>query len=742
MKDTRAETDSRIVIDRHLREAGWDIEDKTQVSTEEAAADGRADYLLKDSQGRPLAVIEAKRFSKEPNLAQDQAKAYAESISSPFIFLANGEIIYFWDYKHDHSRLVDTFYSREDLQRRFQLQKITKPLDSIELPNKFIYLNEELSARPYQVEAIKSVDKAITDGKRRMLIEMATGTGKTLTIAMIMRRLFEAGLIQRVLFLVDRKQLAEQTKDVFQEYLKDYPSKVWYGGKAKEFGQIVIGTLPTIASQLERFSPGHFDLVVTDECHRSIYNIYRDLLNHFDSLQIGMTATPNLGHYEYVNEKEKRLVRNTYEFYKCWNNATQTGESTFAYGIVDAIKDGFLASYEIYLAKSRITIEGVTYDGVDYKPSELERTITIESRNKLMVQEFAEMEKQRAGDHLRKTIVFAVTKNHAAQLKRHFDEVFSEHHGNYAQIITSDSINPGQILKDFQKQEFPVCLISVGMLDTGIDAPNVENLIMMRPTASAILYQQMRGRGARKDPKIGKETFLIYDFVGNAEKFNDPMLEDAIPGEKALPRVLAEQIDDEEKRYKKDFVTVKEHEMTDEITERQLIHIGPEGMSIDRQNYKRAFEDTVKKMEKEDVVAKIVADEEVDESEIGQLEKRLNSPDYYFNEDNLQEAFEQPSGSLPDFIKAVFGKYKFPTKRERINKTYDSWLRQKEFTPEQIILLSQLKNRFIAGDNEINADDFNKPPLREQGGIQKAVALFGEKGLRQALNELNETVLL
>lgn len=742
MDKLHKETDARMVIDRLLREAGWNIEDKNQVSTEEAAADGRADYLLKDTQSRPLAIVEAKRFSVDPNRAQDQAKEYAKSIAAPFIFLANGEILYFWDYKNDSARLVDSFYSRADLVRRFQLQRITKPIDSIKLPDRFIYLNEEIIVRPYQIDAIKAIDKAISGGKRRMLIEMATGTGKTLTIAMIMKRLFEAGLVQRVLFLVDRKQLAEQAKDVLVEYLKDYPAKVWYGGKAKELGQIVIGTLPTIASQLERFSPGHFDLVVTDECHRSIYNIYRDLLNHFDALHIGMTATPNLGYYTFVNEKEKRLVRNTYEFYKCWNHATKTGEPTYAYGIVDAIKDGWLASYEIYLAKSRITIEGVTYEDIDYKPSELERTITIESRNKLMVQEFAEMEKQRGDDHLRKTIVFAVTKNHAAQLKRHFDEVFSGYHGDYARIITSDSPNPDQIINDFKKQKFPVCLISVGMLDTGIDAPSVENLVMMRPTASAILYQQMRGRGSRKDPKIGKETFLIYDFVGNAERFNDPMLENAVPGEKALPRQLAEEIEKEEAKYKKEFVTVKESEMSDEMAQREFIHVGPEGMAVDRQNYKKAFQETVRKLENEEVIQKIVDDKEIGSDEVGQLEGRLNSPKYYFNEDNLQEAFGEPSGSLPDFIKAALGKYTFPTKKQRVDKNFDSWLRQKEFTPEQITLLALLKNRFAAGDNEITAEDFTKPPLREQGGIQKAVALFGENGLRHALNEMNETVLI
>ncbi len=736
-----SEADSRMIIDRMLREAGWAIEDKSQVSTEEGAADGRADYILKDERSRPLAVVEAKRYSIDPNLAQQQAKAYAESISAPYIFLANGNILYFWDYKNDSARLIDSFYSREDLTRKYALSQQTVLLDSIPLLTKFFYQNDELNVRPYQKDAIKAVDQGIKQGKRRMLIEMATGTGKTLTIAMIMKRLFEAGIAQRVLFLVDRKQLAEQTNEVFVEFLKDYPSKVWYGGKAKELGQIVVGTLPTIDSQLKRFSPGHFDLVVTDECHRSIYNVYRNTLNHFDALHIGLTATPNLGHYQFVNDKEKKLVRNTYEFYKCWNHASQTGEPVFSYDIVQGIKDGWLANYEIYLAKSRITIEGVHFEGEDYKPSELERTITIESRNKLMVQELKEAEAQRGGDHLRKTILFAVTKNHAAQLKRHFDEVFSEYKGNYAQIITSDSPNPQQILLDFKKQAFPVCLISVGMLDTGIDAPNVENIVMMRPTVSVVLYQQMRGRGARKDSKIGKEKFRIYDFVGNAEKFNDPMLENAIPGEKTLPLHLTKQIEKEEEMRKREFKVVKEHEMSDEMSVRQMILVGPEGMAIDRKKYRDKFKEALQDLKNDEVVQKIIKDKELEQAEVEKLSKKLNSPEFFFNEENLKEAYDQPAGSLIDFVRETFGRYTFPTKKERVNKNFDSWLRQKGFTPEQILLLSQLKNRFIAGDMEITPEDFTKPPLREQGGIQRAISLFGERELKQILNELNETVL-
>ncbi len=736
------ESDSRIVIDRLLREAGWNIEDKTQVSTEEPAADGRADYLLMDSRSRPLAIVEAKKFSVNPNLAQEQAREYAKSIDAPYIFLSNGETIFFWDYKNSSARQVDSFYSRDDLERRNVLSKQIKPLEDAPIPDKFFYFNNEVKVRPYQKEAIQAVDKAISKGKRRMLIEMATGTGKTLTIGMILKRLFEAGVAQRVLFLVDRKNLAEQAKDSLAEYLKGYEPKVWYGGKPKELGRIVIGTLPTIASQLERFSPGHFDIVITDECHRSIYNLYRNLLNHFDALHIGLTATPNLGHYEFVNEKEKKLVRNTYEFYDCWNHASKSGEPTFAYDIIDGIKDGFLAKYDIYLAKTRITVEGVNYDGVDYKPSDLERKITIRSRNRLMVEEFRLHEAQRGGDHPRKTLVFAVTKNHAAQLKEHFDAVFPEFKGEYAKVITSDTVNSDQILADFKKQPLPICLISVGMLDTGVDAPNVENIVMMRPTISVILYQQIRGRGSRLDPRINKNSFLVYDFVDNASRFNDPMLADAVPGEKMLPADFTKLVEEERKRKPFDFIIVPEDKLSDEITSRETINIGPEGMAIDRRTYTEKFAQTIKSMETEPVVKKILDDKVLTGEEIQKLVEKLNAPEFYFNQENLQEAYKEPAGSIVDFIKAVLGKYKFPTKKERVEDAYTSWLRQKNFSPEQTKLLVQLKDRFVAGDTEITAEDFTKQPFSSQGGIGYALSIFGEEKLKETLEELNQTVLI
>ena len=225
---TFSEADARIIVDRLLREAGWDIEDKNQVTTEESIKDGRADYLLLDNRSRPLAVVETKRFSKDPYTAKEQAEIYAKELFAPFIFLSNGTDTYFWDYDKSDARLVDSFFSRFDLERIATLRKYQKPLSTIPIPDKFFFRGSEITVRPYQKEALQTIDKAIEENKRRLLIEMATGTGKTLVAAMMIKRLFQAGLVERVLFLVDRIELANQAKETFDDYLSEYPSIVLY----------------------------------------------------------------------------------------------------------------------------------------------------------------------------------------------------------------------------------------------------------------------------------------------------------------------------------------------------------------------------------------------------------------------------------------------------------------------------------------------------------------------------------
>jgi len=375
MQHMSTEADARMLIDRLLEQAGWCITNKAQVSTEEAAADGRADYLLKDTRSRPLAVLEAKRFAVDPYSAKEQAKAYALTLKAPFVILSNGQEHYFWDYTDGDARPVMGVPSQADLERRANIKvhrkgDIRQSLSLQPLPHRFDFKGEEVEARPYQLECLQKADDALIAGRRRMLFEMATGTGKTLTIAMLMKRWLQTAIISRVLFLVDRIELAKQAKETFDEYLRDWPTTILYGGKRSLEGQIVVGTLDTIASQLggNGFGHGYFDLVVTDECHRSIYNTHRATLGHFDAIHIGLTATPNPGELHVISEHERRLIRNTYIFFDCWDAVKKEGRPTFEYGIQRGINDGYLSKYRIYHAESVLTYDGAEWEGEEIKP--------------------------------------------------------------------------------------------------------------------------------------------------------------------------------------------------------------------------------------------------------------------------------------------------------------------------------------------------------------------------------------
>jgi len=732
--NTSSEADARIVVDRLLREAGWDIEDKNQVTTEESIKDGRADYLLLDSRSRPLAVVETKRFSKDPYTAKGQAEIYAKELRAPFIFLSNGTDTYFWDYNQSDARLVDSFFSRFDLERISTLRKYKKPLSTIPIPDKFFFKGNEITARPYQKEALQAIDKALEQNKRRLLVEMATGTGKTLVAAMMIKRLFQAGLVERVLFLVDRIELANQAKETFDDYLSEYPSIVLYGGKRSKEGQIVIGTLPTIQSQIDAFTSGYFDLVVTDECHRSIYSIYRSLLLHFDAIHVGLTATPS-----------NLIDRNTYEFFSCWNPLTRKGEPTFIYGIRQGINDGFLAPYKVYHARSKISLEGIKWQGEDYEPQDLERTISVEDRNKLFVQEFKENEEKNSGDHPKKTIVFAITKKHAAQLTRFFNELYPEYKGKYAEIITTDTFDPQRAIKRFKKEPLPVIAVSVAMLDTGFDYPAVENLMMCRPTRSPIFYQQMRGRGSRLCAGIGKKEFLIYDFVGNAEYFNDegydPFEQKKVATRRPIEEVEKETTEEEiPEQIVRQFITIPLGQVHDEWVEKRYIEFGPEGEKVDAREYKDKFAEEVKKLsDTNKIVIKLKQQKDVTDEEIQELSQLLNHPEYFFNENNLRQAYDQPTGSLVDFVKSALGIHKFPTKEERVSRAFDAWIIQKNFIPEQVRILRMLKNQFLAG-SRADVSDFNRPPISQHGGLQYAIKTFGEDGLKQVIEDLQQGV--
>ena len=592
---------SRVKIDALLKDAGWDLTDGVSVLFEQTLPDGsRADYALCDRSGRPMAAVEAKRTSTNPITAQDQGRHYAEQLDVPFVFLSNGEEVRFLDRDTDaHAREIAGFYSQEDLERRIAARAVRRELSGVPIDRRIV-------DRDYQIECTEALSTEVSRGRRKLLVEMATGTGKTRTAAAFIKRLFEAGAVTRVLFLADRIALAGQAEDAFTDHLRDYPCHVLRPGRGFDRAKrITIATLQTMIAEYRDLSSGYFDLVITDECHRSIYGKWSGVLRHFDGIQLGLTATPcTVDADDLPDPEDGQFVRDTLRFF-------ELEEPTFRYTLRQAIDEGHLAPYRIYKAMTvKTAAEGgfpvtrgeldwtamddatrqefdelfATADSITVDPRALERKFTIPERNRAIVREFRDaLEKGFMGkDGIRrspswgKTIVFAVTKRHAETLAAMFDERFADlkpHPATrYADFVVSDvgggpAPDASAIIKRFKEEEFPQILVSVNMLDTGFDCPEVVNLVMARFTKSAILYRQMRGRGTRKAPHIKKTGFTIFDFVGVTVFHGDDdgdiaggvLEETGKPEGTAEPRTLLTlDVDDHIDPESRDWVTLDE----------------------------------------------------------------------------------------------------------------------------------------------------------------------------------------
>ncbi|HDM78328.1 MAG TPA: restriction endonuclease subunit R [Deltaproteobacteria bacterium] len=742
-----------MLIDDLLRKAGWDPADKSQVLTEVSIHDvswmvaepaspygpssgddtserdktsiRRADYILLDRRGRSLAVIEAKRSAIEPYTAKQQTLPYAEKIGAPFIFLTNGELIYFWDYKNDDARIVNSFYSRRDLERLVEMRATRKPLATIDIPKYYIRQGETRQLRPYQREAMKALDHAVELGKRRFLIELPTGTGKTDLICLYLKRLFQAGRAERVLFLVDREQLAKQALEAVQDILTQYSSYWLRPGMARQEQQITVCLLQTMISRYPEFTSGYFDVVIADECHRSIYGAWQTSLTHFDSFHIGLTATP----FPYIE-------RNTFKFYQCPDN-----HPDFAYSIQQAFAEGYLVPYKFATGITVILAQGAELDDETYDPIEFERKWTNEDTNRKMMEEFDRLAwenykelapGQKIGPG--KAIVFAITKHHAARLAYYLNELHPELKGQYAQVITSDVANADDLIRQFKREDYPQVAVSVGMLDTGFDCREVLHLVMCRRIRSPILYQQMRGRGTRTAPHIGKQKFVIYDFFENHKYFNDSDT-DIFAGTGTGRAVTRER---KPPKSPGDLIELGlEDEWLHAVT---YVEVGPGGERVDKREYITNWEKTIQAAAKDDpIIQKVRSGEPLSEAEEQALAERLNRPKMYFNEENLRRAYRRPWGNLIDFIRAALGSLKIKSREEELTENFQAWLVAKSLTPQQAQYISLLKNRGIAR-GKIELKDLFDPPLSILNAAEQGIKLFGENGLKEIIEDMNEAV--
>jgi len=532
------------LIDTKLLKSGWDVSNHAQVQIEFSNtsvnnnSEQFSDYVLLAQDGKPFAVVEAKKTSKDAQAGREQAKQYCENIKKeqnidlPFCFYTNGNDIYFWDIGNYPPRKIYSFPTREDLERLRHITKYKKPLSHE-------FINKDIAGRGYQMSAIRSVMEAIEKKQRDFLLVMATGTGKTRTTIALVDALMRAGVVKKILFLVDRIALREQALEAFKEYLPDEPHWPKFGEStiAKD-RRIYVSTYPTmlniIREEEQTLSSHFFDLVIVDESHRSIYNTNSEILKYFDTIKLGLTATPT-----------NIIDHNTFKLFDC-----EDGLPTFAYSYEEALDHipPYLCDFQVMKIKTkfqddgiskrtvsledqkRLILEGKEIEEINFDGTDLEKSVINKDTNRLIVKTFMEESiKDENGVLPAKTIFFCMTKAHARRVEEIFDELYPEYVGELAKVIVSDdsrAYGKGGLLDQFKNKDMPRIAISVGMLDTGVDIKELTNLVFAKPIYSYTRFWQMIGRGTRlldeqnlKPWCKQKDKFFIIDCWDNFEYF-------------------------------------------------------------------------------------------------------------------------------------------------------------------------------------------------------------------------------
>ena len=546
----------KMYIDVDLKLEGWrfqgaraNVLEELPVSLREGDGtlrEGQADYVLMGRNGKPLAVVEAKRTCKEGEVGKEQAVFYADALEQvygqrPFIFYTNGFETTFWDDTQAPPRRVSGVFGEADLQRLMTRRTMAHPKLSM------VPIDDDITDRPYQKEAIRAVCESMMEKRRKFLLVMATGTGKTRTAASLVDVLTQANVVTNVLYLADRRELVKQSKESFRTNLP-YMSLCNLCKKDKDedpLARVVFSTYPTILNAIDEkksadggrlYSPGHFDLIIIDESHRSIFKKYRAIFDYFDAMLLGLTATPKTD-----------VDRNTYDFFDM-----ETGDPTFAYSYQQAIDDHYLVPYYNYETQTKFLEEGIQYDDLsdedkerfeddfveddgavpDYIPStQLNRFVFNEATVETVLDDLMTKGIRTAGgDRIGKTIIFAENKRHAQFIVDCFDKHYPQYAGKYALRVVCDDSYVDRTIDRFKRgDEDPYVAVSVDMLDTGIDVPEIVNLVFFKKVRSRTKFWQMIGRGTRRCDTLdcvdqngeydGKKYFYIFDYCSNFEYF-------------------------------------------------------------------------------------------------------------------------------------------------------------------------------------------------------------------------------
>lgn len=779
---------ARIRINQLLEEAGWRffdnddghanilLESQVKITQHEIDAwgndfektkSGSLDFMLVDSNNKPICVLEAKKESFHPLVAKEQARKYANTAGAHFIILSNGIVHYFWDLRKGNPKPIYKFPSPAEIGaikewRPDRNTLVNEPVandfiaivqmpdyaerpewkGSVENSKDFIWNNRLRFLRHYQLNAIQHLQKAVSEGKDRFLFEMATGTGKTLTSAAVIRLFLRTQNARRVLFLVDRLELEDQAWKAFANNLKpDYTTFIYKEHKSDwQKADIVVTTIQSLMFDNKyryEFSPTDFDLIISDESHRSISGNARAVFEYFHGYKLGLTATPK----DYLKnvdiekvkendprEVERRMLRDTYDTFGC-----RSGEPTFRYSLIDGVKDGFLINPRILDARTEITTQLLSDEGyaVAITTEEGEEIETFVSRdfekkffsnktNRIFCETFLENAlRDPITSEIGKTIIFAVSQNHARKLTEILNEFAGQPYPNkynsdFAVQVTSQISDAQQMtinftnnnlngkttwLEGYKSSKSRIC-VTVGMMTTGYDCPDLLNLCMMRPIFSPADFVQVKGRGTRKNTfdfkhknELGeeeivqheKEIFKLFDFFANCEYFEEKFDYDEklkLPKPRAGDGNGGGGIDiDKYTSFLPDPLAVlKEHQ------------VGYEGMKIDRMLFNK-FEDRIKM---DDIIKKHV--------ELGNWEhvvshiqnEIFDKPEEYFNLDKLRKAAKiDRKVSIREVVEKIFGIIpKFKSKDELLEEEFDKFI--SIYPPEEDVNIRALKYFFKA----------------------------------------------
>ncbi len=550
----------KLYIDILLKEAGWeDLEEGRDLEYEvkgmpvstNPSGIGYVDYVLWGKDGKPLAVVEAKRTLADARKGRHQAELYADCLETmhaqrPVIFYTNGFETFIWDDRFYTDREIQGFYTQDEIQLLIDRRTTRKDLRAFKV-------NKDIAGRDYQLEAIKRVaENLVVDGKegilrgakRESLLVMATGSGKTRTAAAIVAMLTKCNWAKRVLFLADRNALVTQAKNAFKEHLEHLSAIDLTKEKEDSNTRLVFSTYPTIINKIDRvktedqrfYGVGHFDLIIIDEAHRSVYQKYRAIFDYFDAMILGLTATP-----------KTEIDRNTYGLFGIEDN-----NPTFAYELNKAVKEGYLVPPKSISVPLKFQREGIKYaelsesEKEEYEekfgdPTNEEAPDTISSTalnkwlfntdtvDKVLEHLMKDGIKVSGGDKLGKTIIFAKNHDHAVFIEKRFNFNYPEYGGKFLRVIDNYETKAQDLLEKFTdhfEEQEPQIAVSVDMMDTGVDAPRVLNLVFFKIIKSYTKFWQMIGRGTRLCPDLfgpgeDKKEFMIFDYCQNFEFFDE-----------------------------------------------------------------------------------------------------------------------------------------------------------------------------------------------------------------------------